>query len=269
MKRASLIAANSIIVIANAFALIHGLRNRVGSPDAEITLTNRELRYFNPSPSDEDSGVTLHLQRTDSSHFYGIRQLENQPNWLDRQELQSLGFDCSVNPASPDAGRFYQRQRPRQAFVALEYDGRAWRAWLETFERAREGAQTQAIPSTNYSQSASHLVAIDADLIAGKLRARHPDRSSVVILPAVVAISLNPFPYNGAPLDPKRPVQIWGRIQELPSSIHVPRPFSDEFRRLYRNRSAVPNKEVLYSVHLRYGTALEPWVTGVEFTNSR
>ena len=43
MKKATFIAAGSIIVIANAFALIHAVRNRLGSPEAEVTLTQKEL----------------------------------------------------------------------------------------------------------------------------------------------------------------------------------------------------------------------------------
>jgi len=56
--------------------------------------------------------------------------------WLDQPKLQGLGFDCSVNPSSPDSARYYERQRARQVFVALEYDGAAWRAWAEAYQRA-------------------------------------------------------------------------------------------------------------------------------------
>jgi hypothetical protein len=65
------------------------------------------------------------------------------------------------------------------------------------------------------------------------------------------------------------PAQIAGRIQELPSSIHVPRPFSDEFRRPDRYRSKVFNQELHYRVSLRYGSSFEPWVTGIGFTDSQ
>jgi len=62
-------------------------------------------------------------------------------------------------------------------------------------------------------------------------------------------------------IDPARPAKIEGRIQDLPSSIHVPRPFSDGFP-----RQATADKNLSYRVHLRYGTSFEPIVTGVEFT---
>lgn len=45
MKAATLIAAGSVVMIANAFALLHAGRNRSGSADAQVTLTERELHY--------------------------------------------------------------------------------------------------------------------------------------------------------------------------------------------------------------------------------
>lgn len=260
MKRASFIASAGIIVLANALALAHALRNRMGTPDAEVTLTKRELGYFSHSVTDDDSGVTLRLEWTDPNLLWPP-QVQSPNTWLNQQALQRLGFDCSVNPASPDAGRYYQRQRPRQVFVALEYDGAGWRAWLEAYQHAlaEQRAKTQFNTFNDNGSQRSHLVPIDADLTPTKLRARYPDRSSVIILPAVVAAILEPFPYPGTKFDPNRPPRVVGRIQQLPSSIHVPRPFSDEFRRQYQHQGGN------YRVQLRYGALLEPWVTGVEF----
>jgi hypothetical protein len=214
MKKTSLLVSAAIILVANVFALLHAMRNRVGTPDAEITLTQRELRYSNSYAAD-DSGVTLYLQWTYPSNF----------PWLDQSKLQQLGFACSVNPNSPDAGRYYQRQRSRKVFVALEYDG--------------------ADPRP------SHLVAMDADLDPVKLRARYPGRTAVIIVPAVVGITF----------DPKSSKRVISRIQQLPSSIHVPRPFSDAFRKAAK---AAGKKDLSYRVHLRYGASFEPWITGVE-----
>jgi hypothetical protein len=266
MKSASLVTAASIILVANALALIHSARNRAGTPEAEITLTNRELRYFDQPVTDDDSGVTLHLQWTDPSIPW-VPESDPRPNWIDRQKLEALGFDCRVDPGSSDASRFYQRQRPRQAFVALEYDGEAWRQFLQQHEQAfaKRRAGTEPDDSAGFSAGTSHLVAIDADLDPVKLRARHPDRRSVLILPAVIAVMLDRFRSYGMKSDSKHPAEITGRIQELPSSIHVPRPFSDQFRRPDRSRSNVFSNRP-YSVYLSYGSSLEPWVTGVEFT---
>lgn len=247
-----------IVVIANSFALVHAARNRADGHGTEITLSNRELRYF-PSFADDNSGVTLALQWRDPNGFALPNQLERPSYWLDQQKLQMLGFDCSVNPASSEASRFYQRQRPRQAFLALEYDGPAWQAWMER-------AKTQPKNAINDTLDGSRLVAIDADLNPAKLRSRHLDGGTVLILPAVIAVMLDPFPYRGT----ERAVQIRGYIQQVPSTIHVPRPFSEELRRLDRRpRDEVFNKSLLYRIHLRYGSSFEPWVTGVEFPNAQ
>jgi hypothetical protein len=267
MKSASLVTAASIILAANALALFHAARNRAGSPEAEITLTNRELRYFDQSATDDDSGVTLHLQWTDPAIFWRAGT-ERKQSWLDRTKLQTLGFDCAVDPGNSEAARFYERQRPRQVFAALEYDGASWRALVEEYERAlaKQQAAAGSNDATVVAAGMSRLVAVDADLDPVKLRARHPDRQSVLILPAVVAVMLDRFRYYGTKINPERPAQIAGRIQELPSSIHVPLPFSDEFRRLDRSRPKV-FINLIYSVRLSYGSSLEPWVTGVEFTD--
>ncbi|MEO7144727.1 MAG: DUF4824 family protein [Bryobacteraceae bacterium] len=268
MKPGSLVAAAAVILVANTLALIHAARNRTGVPGAELTLTQRELRYLNPAPPNDDSGVTLYLERTDPT-FFPWRSAESTTFWLDRQMLQQLGFDCSMDPSSPAAARHYQRQRPRQAFVALEYDGAAWRAWIENYERHVAQRPARAIgeyPIAGVS-TRSHLLAVDADLDAAKLRARHPDRSAVVIVPAVIAVNLISIPVPGPNLNPKTTPRVTGIVQQFPNSIHVPRPFSDAFRHLKPSHGLEAAKGPFYRVHVRYGFLHEPWETGVEFTN--
>jgi hypothetical protein len=260
MKNLSLAAGIAIILTANTLALIHAARNRVGSADAELTMTNRELRFTRP-PADENSGVTLYLQWTTQSEFpsaYG----NGRPGWLDQQKLEALGFDCRLNPTANDAAWFYRRQRPRKAFVALEYDGPAWRTWLDTYHQAAEQRAKSGGAERDSSGGRSHLVAIDAGLTAETLRARYPSRSTVIIVPAVISIALETYPYPGRESDAKAPPRVEGNIQQLASAIHVPRPLSDSFQGgdQWRNGNGADR----YSVHLHYGSMLEPWVTGVE-----
>lgn len=271
MRQASLILAAVIVVIANALALVHVARNRAGNAGAEITLTNRELRHFVAARGDEDSGVILMLQWTDPNSVFWPAQGEAPPKWLDRQKLKTLGFDCSVNPTSSSAADFYRRQPPRRAFVALEYDGPAWQAWRETYERATAQSQSPPEPA-RFAPSQpfnSRLVAIDADLDRNTLRARHPNRRSVLIMLAAVAIDLEPFPYPNPKIVPYPPPQIVGHVQQMPTSISVPRPFSDEFRRPHPASGTGTDKDLIYRLRLRYGSGLEPWVTGVEFAGAK
>jgi len=128
MKRASLLAAAAIVLVANMFALVHAWRNRSGSIETNITLTERELP-LSYNLNEDDTGVSLDLR------WLGLVRAsfgwERPALWLDQKALQELGFDTSVAPSDDKAIEFYQRQRARRAFVALEYDGPAWRKHLE------------------------------------------------------------------------------------------------------------------------------------------
>jgi len=242
MKLRSLVFGAAIILIANAFALVHSALNRMGAPDAVITLTEREFYFYMSPSSDDDSGVTLHLDWAADTYNFATNR------WLDRQKLEQLGFNSSMKAAKPTADEFYRRQRPRVAFVAVEYNGPAWRALQEDYEQnraAREARHENTFPEQGPHDS--HLVAIDADLNASSLRRRYPDGTSVLIVPALISVDA----------DDKSPRGFRANIVQLESSVHVPRPFSDQFRHL--KQPAPP-----YSVQLHFGTFHEPWVTAVE-----
>lgn len=214
MKRLSLAAAATLILLANCIALIHVAWNRSGQPETEITLTERELSYHHDP---DDSGVDLFLQWQDLSG-------------LNERKLRELGFDCTLAASDP-----FSRQDPKRAFVALEYEGGAWRSWLESKASASRGFPVR-----------THLAAVDTALSQTALRAKYPDRSRVLILPAMIQILLTG---EG----------VTGYIQQVPARIHVPRPFADGFR-------AMRNDQHSYRVKLRYGQLLEPWVTSVDFS---
>ncbi|MGA2713887.1 MAG: DUF4824 family protein [Bryobacteraceae bacterium] len=261
MKRASLFAAAAIVLIANAFALMHAWRNRSGPVAADVTLTERELAWFYNS-DENDSEVALNLRWADpQSSLLGKPQMP----WLDQKTLRELGFDTAVPPSDDAVPEFYARQRARRAFVALEYNGQAWRNWIENLEE--QARQHPALPRANglenQRESATRLIAIDASNNATRLRASHPDRNSVIIIPAVIRIAAGPFYFAAGQNRSEKPRQLVGTIQDIPSSIHVPLPFSVGFRRL-----RVDRKNAKYRVHLRYGASLEPWIVGVEFPSS-
>jgi hypothetical protein len=238
-------------------ALVHSWRNRSGAIETDITLTERELPLAYRS-NDEDSGVALELRWMDPAWSYHER--ERPALWLDQDHLKELGFNVSVPPSADHAVEFYQRQRARRAYVALEYDGPSWRQYLD--ETDRENRRRAALAQTNLlpnPASETHLIAMDASADARRLRTRHPDRSSVLIVPAVVRITVQPF-LPAIQGQRSKPATLSGSVQEIPSLIHVPRPFSDLFRRLSWDRNSVK-----YKVHLRYGSSFEPWIAGVEF----
>src|SRR3954466_849172 len=100
MKHSSLLAAGALVLIANGFALVHVALNRSGEPDAELALAERELTYY---ADRDDSGVTLTLRWVDAgaprySAAVTADELESR-NWLNRNKLTELGFDCRVDPS--------------------------------------------------------------------------------------------------------------------------------------------------------------------------
>jgi hypothetical protein len=237
VRNGSLAAAAVVVVVANGFALMHAARNRMGQSDATITLMERELRTLR---TDDNSGVSLILAFQDSNRVF-YPESPRPEAWLNREKLLNLGFDCGVDPTDKRAHDFYERQVPRSAFVALEYNGPAWRLWREspTLPNMPENLQ-------------SRLVAIDAASGAAELRARYPDRHSILILPAVIRISFREAVPNKA-----WKAQIAGSIDNVPGSIHVPRPFSSDLRNFPLTNPAA------YRVNVTFGSAFEPWVTGV------
>ena len=238
MRHASLLAAAAVVLLANATALIHASRNRSGTPDSEVVLTSGELiHHRNP----DDTGVALNLNwENPDLWMYSLEPPASDEGnvWLDRARLQTLGFDCSMPPSDPDAITFYNRQIPRNAFVAMELDGPSWRAM------SRHGS--------------SRLVPIDASTDPAVLRANHPDRHAVIIVPAVIRINLAGWT-AAFQSRPERPARISGSIEQIPASIHVSKPFSEAFRAL------TPNSPHTYRVHVRYGKLHDPWVTAVDF----
>jgi hypothetical protein len=266
-KHASLAAAVAIVLLANAFALVHAARNRSGEVQADITLTDRELNYYRDY---EDSGVALTLRWIDPSQTYApVATPEDiaANTWLNQTNLRELGFDCSVAPSDTNAYTFYSQQSARTGYVAFEYEGDAWKRWLE-FRRRIADAEPR-LPgqrSTDVSDQrwGSRLVAIDAAADPASLRARHPDRNRILILPAVIRISVA-GPWTGT--DRRQiPPYLKGFIQEVPSVIHVSKPFSDVFRNQTQTSRDDKREDALYTVRLLYGRFLEPWVTAVNFS---
>jgi hypothetical protein len=265
-KHASLAAAVAIVLLANGFALVHAARNRSGEVQADITLTDRELNYFRDY---EDSGVALTLRWIDpGSQGYSLALTQEDiaaKTWLNEAKLRELGFDCSVAPSDTNAYTFYNQQSARTGYVAFEYEGDAWKRWLELRRKVAEAEQRVPGQRSMYDyerHSSSRLVAIDAAADPGSLRARHPDRNRILILPAAIRISVA-GPWVGAQ---RVPPNLNGFIQEVPSIIHVSKPFSDIFRNQTQTSRDDKREDALYTVRLLYGKFLEPWVAAVNFS---
>jgi len=267
-----LLAAIAILAVSNAFVLAHVALNRSGEPDAEMELTARELQYYG-SRSD-DSSVVLMLRWTNTAPEYPTGLPGEAPVWFDQKKLEEIGFDLSVPATSPKAARFYENLRSREVFVALEYEGPAWEAWLKDREPRLEkessyGPQVTLPDRIEIErQTTPRLVTTDVARDPAQLRRKYPDRTRVMLLQALVRAKLEPE-RRASLTAPLRPAYLRGAITRLAiESINVPQPLS---RRL-EGKSYSPwtydgNRVKIepppYSVTLRVGSKFEPWVVDV------
>lgn len=232
MKRLALAAAVVLPLVATAAALLSARTNRAAGRDA-IVLTEHELQ-LRPRSSDNSAAI-LEIR---------WREPRQLAKWMTRAKLEELGFNCEVDPAAPGADRHYRQALPRDAFVALEYDGPAFAAWLEAQRLLADPATKDTRRRPGRPESTSHLAAIDAAPDAATLDRRYPDTQRHLITSAIVRPDLE-WP-------PGKPPALGGRIMILvPGEIHVP---SRLIPQLASGR---------YAVTVRYGRRWEPWVVDI------
>ena len=132
MKRlaspASVMAACGLIVVTNLAILAAAGWNRRGEPEAELSLTERELA-MPVARQDERTGLELSLvmtheppgvvRRTARWKRYELPSINY--GWLDRAKLLELGFRVDLEPTHPDAAERYFHAMPRRVFVVVEY----------------------------------------------------------------------------------------------------------------------------------------------------
>ena len=247
MKRL-LLGAAAIVCLTNLGALTLGALNRTGPADAEVTLTERELRLVHDSDSTATTLRMMFVQRFDEAE------------WLTCPKLATLGVSCAPPPGG-DMARWYASQPERQAYVVLECNGPAWQSYRQAEIRRQEDARRtykSAAPDNVESllDGYSRLVAIDADSDAAVLRSRYPDRHRYLIVDARVSI------YGRVGPDGNGRTRLSGTITRLsPQTINVPKPYSSVFASMDGSTYA-PSAERAprYWVTLRYGRFHEPWI---------
>lgn len=225
-------------IVYTAAILMAASANRA-TPRAPIVLTQREAMA--PPRNDENSAVRLRL---------AWQPAFEPASWFDRDKLREVGFDVSVDPASLDAERHYQRVLPRAAYVAFELAGPAWEAFLASRE-ATELLEPR-VPEQTIREYGSRLVPVDAAADANALTARYPDGRRHLITAAIVGLSWV-RPQRGAPY-------LAGHVRNIePNSVYVPR----DLARQLPLRDRIDPAQRPYDVTLAYGSRWEPWVTAV------
>jgi hypothetical protein len=202
--------AVAVVLLSNAWALIQAARNRMGEPEAAVEISERELRLNAAREGRSHRYVTFNWN-------YGISA---QP---DEQKMAELGFDTG-----PAGQRAAYRQPIRQAYAAIEIDGPSWRisdkpGWMET----------------------PRAVVLDVDRDPARLRARHPNRSQVLILRVLVRAGLEGERLRG---------WVAGFV---PNQISAPTGMLDGIQ------PAWPVKDPRYALRVAVGRNYEPYITAI------
>lgn len=222
----------AVVLLADAWLLVGVARNRAGEPDAVVELTERELSLV--PLGEENTGVALRLGWEGPS----VRPLTAAPGWFDEAKLAELGFDLGRLSRFGAAPQF-RGSLPKEAYVALEYEGPAWEQWLAARASPEEARAAH-----------TRLFAVDAGRDPRDLRRRYPDRRRYIITRCMVRMILVK----------NEPRLARGAIpQLLVRDIYVPLPFS---RTLAGMGKGQPGAEPRYTVTLRFGRNYEPWVSG-------
>ncbi|MBZ5637785.1 MAG: DUF4824 family protein [Acidobacteriia bacterium] len=244
MRRWGPFLAIAWVLLSSAIALLGVARNRAGEPDADVVLTERELR-LPPSLAEENTGLSLLLT------WSGMDPSSpGEAAWLDRAKLESLGFDCRLPSEASSAVAHYGRVPPREVVLVLEFD------------------------PDRKEPSATRLFVVDAGLDPVDLRRRYPDRSRYVVARGIMRV----FAAPGSGEELRGQV-----VSLLIREIHVPRSQRSLLDSLItRNRDAKdsagsaaahaagkiaagpPLGPPRYKVRVRWGRRLEPWIESVE-----
>ncbi|KAA0252516.1 MAG: DUF4824 family protein [Acidobacteria bacterium] len=285
-REAAVLSAGALVLLCNALLLASARRDRAGEAGPAIRLTERELPL-------EVRGIDATWTSLRIDWNADLERRRRDAGWFDRDELAALGFDTHLPAEDPEADEFYGWQPPREAWVVLEMDGEAARAWREKREQElaatlrklgddRESPDARRAVEAFESDRASRsrLFAVDAGSDLAALRARYPDPARWLVVRAVVAASCD------RRWDPETrsesPPVLRGRIEELRvGEIEVPLAkralldgLAEKDREEARRAKASAGEEAVapvsprrreprYDVLLRYGRGHTPWVEEV------
>lgn len=258
MRNRGLFIAGAILALGNAAIVVNVARNRAGTPDAELRISEREAQSWDYPPEGEEGMLTLRLRWETATGEDG------QTAWFDRAKLLSLGFeDLPRDGDTTGAPHFPMQVRP--AYAVLELDGPAWTRWITRSEarldsiRAANPADTLQYPVARSFERNTHtrLMLVDAGLDPAALRTQYPLRTMYLILPATVSASFH-LGLRVRADKPRAPGHASGQVtQLLPGTLHVPLPLRDSLLAL---GASPPDTATHYTVTLKVGRQYVGWV---------
>lgn len=236
-------AAAGVVLVASGWGLVQVSRNRSERRGGRIELTERELGLEEIAA--ESTATVLRLnwdvpRAGDKEH--------GPAAWVDAAKLSELGFDCSMPLSKPSAHSHYASMPPRPVFLAMEYEGEAW----------RNASATRKVKS--------RLWAVDAALDPHRLRQQYPDSQHYIICRGLVRLSFRD--HDGGDGSSSSAPRLEGWVQAIcPDEVFVPLPYSRVLRELRRTGSVRPGaseaSEPRYAVRICWGASYEPWVEEV------
>lgn len=277
-NKVALLVGLAVIAVTNAIALSGVAYNRSGEAESTLALTERELRIMHWSwPDNDNSSIDLQLE-VRTRHLYSIEQQYEQwrGDWLREEQLRELGFDTALAVDTDEALARRRRDSSKAVFLALEYDGPAYREALEQrhqvvkramdlvarnegdeqFQRQLAHAREEL---ANEEESASRLFVVDASLDPRVLRDRYADRTRYAIVRGRVWTHVLGEPGQRRIAAAPPEVSI--------ASIRVPYPFRDfaeslrgEGRYSYYRDGRPPR----FSAAVNFGRRLEPWIAQMQ-----
>lgn len=257
-----------ILLVTNGLILFSVASNRSGPVEAQVVLTERELKLPFQIHK-ENSGLVLRISFRvpvkDDKDTYGYGR---SPAWLDEQKLKTLGFNLKKKVDSPPDTGEDKPPLPKEVFIVLEMGGTPYEQALKKAQQVLKNQETRYELSKADTQIKkqvdaakkrldrerfvnSRLFAVDAGLNSKPLRVKYPDRSRYIIVKAIVTHGSHER----------------GRIKMLSvDQIYVPlkyRRILDDVldRKALKTRDENPSP---YQVELAWGRRLEPWVVSVK-----
>ena len=245
-----------LLILTNTVLLMGVYLNRTMEVTSHALFTQRELvKIIN---NKENNGVSLSLIyrtfKNKDSYSY------NQPVWLDRVKLITLGFNTNIHPSS----HAYRKKSSKEVFIVLEYDGEAYKKTLilaeENFAQKKilyNAKKYDATLKANYEDaklqlnmertSKSKLFAIDAGLSYEKLRQMYPNKTKYIIVKGHIQLVL---------IEKPETEKLFASIQKLSvKAIYLPYKFKHIFFKNDTNQ---------YEVEVKYGSRYEPWISSVK-----
>lgn len=264
-----LVATNIVVLSGVAF-------NRSGNPEAQITLTERELQ-LSYRIHEENSGLALRLawRTLGKDEDYNYSPDWRSPAWFSSEKLKELGFNIDNHLKWEDNIIFYKLPIPKEVFIVLENNGESYREALrraemvlekgeglfrlnsddkklhDNLERAEKRVKRERIIE-------SRLFAIDAGLDPKKLREKYNDRTRFIIAKGLVT----PRYHYG-----NNKKEVAGYITKLSiESIYVPLKHRQVFDAILVKDESKQNalRGPRYKVELAYGNRFEPWIVSVQ-----